>query len=50
MYEINKTKRKIKNLIHNLEYYKKVYPRSNTVKELENKIKYYNLKLASLIG
>lgn len=50
MYQKKCVERKIKNLIHNLEYYKKVYPRSNTIKKLENKIKYYSLKLASLIG
>ena len=40
--------RKINNLIHNLEYYKKVYPGSNKIHKLQCQIYYYNKKLASL--
>ena len=41
---------KIKNLGRELEYYKRVYPRSNTIHKLRCKIYYYNKKLASLCG
>jgi hypothetical protein len=40
--------RKINNLIHNLEYYKKVYPGSSKIHKLQCQIYYYNKKLASL--
>ena len=40
--------RKIINLTHSLEYYKKVYPKSSKVHKLKCQIYYYNKKLASL--
>ena len=45
----NKLKRKIKILTHELEYYKRVYPRSDKINKLRSKIYYYNKKLAGLI-
>lgn len=43
-------KHKLVNLTRELEYYKKVYPRSNKVNRLRCKIYYYNKKLTSLCG
>lgn len=45
MYNIE---RKIKNLTHELEYYKKVYPKSSKINKLRCKIYYYRNKIASL--
>lgn len=39
---------KIKNLNREIEYYKKVYPRSSKINNLKSKLYYYNKKLASL--
>ena len=44
----SKLEKKVRNLSHQLEYYKKVYPGSNTIHKLKCKIYYYNKKLASL--
>lgn len=47
----DKLKHKLINLTRELEYYKKVYPRSNKkVNKLRCKIYYYNKKLTSLYG
>lgn len=43
-----KLERKIKNLTHQLEYIKKVYPKSKTIHKLKCKIYYYTKKIASL--
>jgi len=39
---------KIRNLEHDLEYYKKVYPGNKKINNLRNKIYYYKKKLVIL--
>ncbi len=40
--------RKIRNLIHELEYYKRVYPKSSKINKIRCKIYYYKKKIASI--
>jgi hypothetical protein len=48
MYEQKYIEKKIRNLKHQLEYLKKVYPGCDKIIKLKNQISYYNNKLASL--
>lgn len=48
MYQKICIEKKIRNLAHQLEYVKRVYPRSDNVNKLRCKIYYYKKKLASL--
>ena len=40
--------KKVRNLTHQLEYLKKVYPRCSKIHKLKCQIYYYNKKIASL--